>query len=212
MIFIYVILSVIYLGLSAAHDLPPLPSVVLPTNSLLLPINRQATATYCGVASLQTVMNYWQVYDGRQDVLAELLGTTDDGTKPENIVSVAQSFNLTASMKNGSALNDLREALSSGVTVILDLQAWTDQENVNWQEDWEDGHYVVLIGMNEKLIFIMDPSTAATYAYLPISEFLDRWHDYETGPEGEMIKYINLAIFINGSTPLPHPAPLLYMA
>ena len=45
--------------------------------------------------------------------------------------------------------------------------------------DWEDGHYVVAIGYDNKNIYLMDPSTLGNYTFIPIPEFLDRWHDQD---------------------------------
>jgi hypothetical protein len=199
---------------------PPLPPTSLPNNSIRLPLMRQSTFYTCGVASLQSCLYYWQVYDSTEEVLALECGTTEEnGTPPENIVRVAQSYNVTAFMRENNTLDDLEAAIHRGYTVILDVQAWTGSAAddyygdppVDWRNDWEDGHYVVLVGMDEKYVFIMDPSTGGTYAYVPRDEFLDRWHDYSTLVDGTRKEYIHMAIFIHGQDPLPYPPMITYM-
>jgi hypothetical protein len=47
----------------------------------------------------------------------------------------------------------------------------------------------------------MDPSVGSGYAYLPINEFFERWHDYEI-ENGKRREYKNLMIYIKGQNPL----------
>jgi predicted double-glycine peptidase len=193
----------------------PLPPQSLPKDAVMMPLMRQGTYYTCGVASLQSCLVYWQVYDHPEQFLAEQCGTTEEqGTPPENIVSVAQSYNLTAYMKEKSTLEDVQAAVKDGFTVMLDVQAWTydDPTTLDWSQDWEDGHYVVFVGMDDKFVFIMDPSTAGTYGYVPREQFLSRWHDYEQLADGSRREYYQLAIFIKGSNPwVPYPHDITYM-
>ena len=80
-----------------------------------------------------------------------------------------------------------------------------------WRDDWADGHYVVLVGLDSRFLYAMDPSVSAGYAYVPIPEFVERWHDVETRG-GKVRKYVHAAIFIRGTSPLRAvPAPLARM-
>ena len=199
------------------------PPPRLPHDHLVVPLFRQSTSYTCGVASLQSILYYFDVYEGREDSLATMCNTTaDDGTHPESIVAVANSFsNISAYMKTESTLDDLRRALASGVPVILDVQAWhesyddKDDAPVDWANDWEDGHYVVLVGMDSNYVYIMDPSTGAGYAYMPVDEFLQRWHDYTIAPDGSGSRqeFVHLGIYIKGPAPISsYPADIEYMA
>lgn len=200
-------------NLSQPYDPNPIPPNSLPKNSIMLPTMRQATFYTCGVASLQSCLYYWQVFDSTEEQLAIQCGTTEEnGTPPENIVAVAQSYNLTAFLKEGTTLEDLEKAIIEGYSVILDVQAWTEDEPpVDWKNTWEDGHYVALVGIDDKYLFIMDPSTGGTYAYLPKDEFLDRWHDYEILQDGSRREYVHAAIFIKGENAWPYPRSITYM-
>jgi hypothetical protein len=77
------------------------------------------------------------------------------------------------------------------------LSGWRDGESLPWPKDWEDGHYVVLAGMDKRNIFVMDPVVHSGYGYIPKKEFMDRWHDYDT--HNEVRTHHHLAVFINGS-------------
>ncbi len=186
----------------------------LPGNALKVPLFRQATGYSCGACSLQSVLCYWQVFSGQESQLYARLDTTPkDGTAPEKLVEVARSFGLTARMQEGTTLEDLRKALAQGITIILNLQAWRDAvpQAKPWKETWAEGHYVVLVGMDDHHLYAMDPSVSGAYAYLPKAEFLERWHDFEdrTGTRRE---YHQLAVFIQGAKPAgTFPRPLVKM-
>ena len=170
----------------------------LPAGALPVPLVRQSTGYACGAASLQAVLAYWGAFDGRESALYPILGTTEaDGTPPEGLVKGAHHFGLEARMKEGCTLEDLRAALAAGETVILNLQAWREAPSkaLPWKDVWEEGHYVVLVGMDERHLYAMDPSVTAGYAFLPLTEFVDRWHDY-TRAGGTRREFRHLAIFI----------------
>ncbi len=184
----------------------------LPARALPVPCFRQSTGYACGAAALQAVLRYWGVYDGQESKLYPLVGTTPErGTPPEGLVAGARHFGLQARLQEGTELADLRRAWAAGTTVILNLQAWSEAPDRArpWKDRWDDGHYVVLVGLDDTHLYVMDPSTSSGYAYLPLPEFLDRWHDY-TLEGGRRREYQHLAIFIQGRTPLAAlPAPLV---
>ena len=94
--------------------------------------------------------------------------------------------------------------------MILDIQAWPDKDPTpdDWSDNWEDGHYVVLVGMDQDFLYLMDPSTHMGYGYIPRAELAGRWHDYET-EQGKRREYRRMGIFISGKEHLPgFPAPL----
>ena len=73
----------------------------------------------------------------------------------------------------------------------------------NWTSDWEDGHYVIVIGADEPFVYVEDPSLLGSRGVIPKQEFLDRWHDY-TGAapfDPSDRAYVRLGIFISGKTP-----------
>lgn len=186
----------------------------LPAGALPVPCYRQSTGYACGATALQAVLRYWGVFDGQESKLYPLLGTTPErGTPPEGLVAGARHYGLQARQQEGTEVADLRRALAAGETVILNLQAWSDAPDraKPWKDRWDDGHYVVLVGLDDHHVYVMDPSTSGGYAYLPLPEFLDRWHDYSV-VGGRRREYRHLALFIQGRTPLAgFPAPLTRM-
>ena len=169
-----------------------------------IPDVRQSTAYSCGAAALQAVLSYYGV-DKRERALMDMLRTTEkDGTSPENIVRVAKELGFQADPREKLTFEDLEKAFREGIPVILDIQAWTvaPLEKHSWASDWEDGHYVILIGIDGEFVYVEDPSLLGTRGIIPRREFLDRWRDYTGDPPYDPSDraYIRLGIFITGKT------------
>ena len=195
-----------------ASDPRPAPEPRLPANALAVPLIRQATSYSCGTAALLSVLYYWNVYDGHESSLYPLLETTPkDGTEPPKLAAAAKSLGLRADMRSDMTLADLRLALARNETVILSMQAWRDSNEKKWADIWDSGHYVVLVGMDAQYAYVMDPSANAGYAFVPLTELLERWHDAEDR-HGVVRRYLNFGIAISGTKNLATvPGPLVRM-
>ncbi len=195
-------------------DVPDPGTVILQT----VPDVRQSTEYSCGASSLQAVLAYWG-RDVREDTLiGELNSSPEVGTPPGNILDIASAYGLSASMKEDMTVDDLRSLTQNGTPVIVAVQAWngwydsdgnwvTDIPD-NWEDVWEDGHYMVVIGVDSRNVYFEDPSLIGTRGCIPIDEFVSRWHDYETNPgdDDSKVTYSHLGILITGDTPAPFPA------
>jgi predicted double-glycine peptidase len=193
-------------ALAAPAPAPGMPGPSIPADYLPVPIMEQEQDYSCGAAAALAVLRYWQAYGGDERSLYELLGTSPkDGTPPENLARGLSWFGLESALRENMTLEDLRAALRRGDSVILDIQAWRDDEDTPWSERWDDGHYAVLAGMDEHYVYLMDPSTPERYTYLPLAELLERWHDYEDR-DGSVRRYYQTGIIARGRRPLPRPS------
>lgn len=164
-----------------------------------VPDVRQSTNYSCGSAAFQAVLNYWGGEDLREGVLTGKLNTTpQSGTSPDDIVRVAHEIGLEAEIKENLTLGDLEASIEADVPVIVPAQAWRGG-STPWADDWEAGHYMVVIGLDEKNVYLEDPSMLGSKGYIPRQEFLERWHDYNR------VKYIHAGIFIKGKEPAKYP-------
>lgn len=52
-------------------------------------------------------------------------------------------------------MNDLEIFVNRGVPVIVLIQAWREEKDFDkkWIDLWDDGHYVVVIGVDEKYVY-----------------------------------------------------------
>jgi predicted double-glycine peptidase len=177
------------LGVGAAG---PAPRPLLP-----VPIISQSTPWTCGPASLMAALVYFGVYDDTESHLtAELGATPEQGIDPASLAAVARKLGLSAEVRTGMSLDDLVEELARGSVVILALQAWASRP-VDPAKDWEDGHYVVLVGLDDARLYAMDPSVRTGYAFLERDAFLGRWHDYDIRG-GRREAYQHLGVVLRG--------------
>jgi predicted double-glycine peptidase len=183
-----------------------------PPRLLPVPLISQATPWTCGAASLMAALIYFGVFDEPESALdTALRATPEQGVPPQSIAAEARAFGLTAELRTGMTLDDLAAELARGAVVILDLQAWPAPRTSTPEAGWEDGHYVVLVGLDDQRVYAMDPSVRTGYAYLARDALLRRWHDYEVR-DGRRDQYQRLGIVLTGRPALrsypAEPAPI----
>ena len=168
---------------------------------LAVPDVRQSTDYTCGVSALQAVLGYYGI-GAREDQLAkEMAATRQDGVAPEAIVRVARAHGLTADMRENMTVDDLGAALLQHRPVIVELQAWADGHRTDWVNDWDDGHYAIVIGIEGDELVFEDPSVLGSRAVLARREFEARWHDTDFGR-----RHIRTGIVFGGRAPAPPPS------
>jgi len=168
------------------------------THILDFPNPRQSYEYSCGPGAVQAVLAYYG-RDFRESQLIDLLRTDkDDGTLIRDIVKFLNSQGLSTDIKEHMTINQLFGYLDRNIPVIVLIQAWgkpADFEN-HYKNNWNDGHFVVVIGYDYKNVICSDPALFKA-GYIPFREFMDRWHDYD---EGETRTY-NLGIAVYGKKP-----------
>jgi len=174
-----------------------------PPHLVPVPLISQSQPWTCGAAALMATLVYFRVFDEAESSLVTELGATPtDGTRVRDIVAVARRFGLAAEARTRLAVADLARELAGGAVVIAAVQAWPSSGRVSdWRSDWDDGHYVVIVGVSRNRVYVMDPSVRTGYAYLARDEFLARWHDYEV-EDGQVVVWDRLGIVIRGGSAL----------
>ncbi len=168
---------------------------------LAVPLISQAHPWSCGAAALMSALVYFGKFDEAEARLDDELGANPkNGTRVARIVDEARRFGLQAEARTGMTLEDLGREVARGSVVIAAIQAWPAQKVADWSTTWEDGHYVVVVGLSRDRVFVMDPSVRTGYAYLRRPDFLARWHDYELDA-GRKVVWDKLGIVIRGTTP-----------
>ena len=172
-----------------------------------VPDVRQAEYYSCGASSFQAVLSYWGLDAFETDLRAHLNTTPVHGTYPWDMVRVAETLGLEAEWKENLTIADLEASLRDGVPVIVDAQR-IKEPNKTWEESWATGHYMVVIGVDDRSVYLEDPDMLGTRIVMDRDEFVQAWHDYEgelpSGPETP--KYYGLGVFIRGEAPAERPA------
>jgi predicted double-glycine peptidase len=168
-----------------------------------LPLVRQSTPYTCGVASLESILQYYG-QEWREDNLArELKSNPEKGTDYHEIIRFAQSRGLRALPAENMTVDDLRRAAAAKRPVMVAFQAWGDKAG-SYAEDWEDGHYAIVAGVDDINVYFMDPSTLGNYTFIPIPEFEARWHDAYTGSGGTEVKLVHFGITFDAPSQAPY--------
>lgn len=142
-----------------------------------LHIGRQRYDYDCGPQALESVIHYYGM-DIRGDKLMKALGTSEEGTTPQAMIRVAESYGFQVKAGMHWSIKQVRQYVEAGTPVIVLLQAWADRYMTieDWRRDWDDGHYAIIIGLHKDVLLFEDPSSIRR-TWLREREFLARWHD-----------------------------------
>ncbi|MDD3677653.1 MAG: cysteine peptidase family C39 domain-containing protein [Dehalococcoidales bacterium] len=165
-----------------------------------LPGGRQTFDFDCGATALQLVMAYFGV-EVRMDELYSRLLINSNGTLIKNIIFVAEEYGFDVIEKYDTGIDEIKRFIDTSHPVIVLVQAWAEKYMTleEWHEDYDDGHYVIVVGYYENKIVFEDPSSFRK-TWLTEEEFLIRWHDKD--PETDNI--INqFALILTGRKPEP---------
>jgi len=167
-----------------------------PAHFIEMPLIRQATAYTCGCAATASVLNYWTNEEWPEMELAKILKADDkDGTRYREIADFGRRRGYKVDITQNTTLAQLFALIDKKTPPIVLLQAWPDKP-VDWKTDWDDGHYAVALGYDDKNVYFMDPSTTGHYTWIPHGEFMDRWHDIDGASE----KVVQFALVLSRST------------
>jgi predicted double-glycine peptidase len=191
-------------GFSLAAPPPDLGTRILWS----VPLFPQSTNYSCGAAALRSALAYYGVILSEADIMKAAGTTPQDGTEMEPMAALAQAKGIGATVRTDMTVAELREIAERGQLSIPTLQAYPDstpgKPNPPWGDDWDDGHYMVVIGADAHEVYFEDPSQDGSRGYIPIAEFNDRWHDLSI----KLGKMQHPAIVLEGT---PKPAVWQYV-
>jgi ABC-type bacteriocin/lantibiotic exporter with double-glycine peptidase domain len=144
-----------------------------------LPVGRQTFDFDCGAKALQLVFMYYGV-DVREDELMRELETDENGTHVENMISAAERRGFQVVARCGVSLKTVKKFVDEKYPVIVLVQSWAERYMTleDWKKDYENGHYVIIIGYSGNIIVFEDPGSIRR-TWLTDEEFIARWHDMD---------------------------------
>ncbi len=155
------------------------------------PVLRQTYNYDCGAKALQSVLVYYGI-EIREDKIINFAHTNRDGTPIKGIQETLEKHGLSYISKSMN-LDEIKHFINNEIPIIIVMQAWAENQNVNWKKDWKDGHYVVIIGYDSNKLYFEDPSSFER-TFLEYDEFKNRWHDIDVNGK----KYVNYGIAVFG--------------
>ena len=114
---------------------------------------------------------------------------------------------LEAEYEENLTLADLEDYVQEGIPVMVDCQAWrsVSQYNESWADTWNNGHWMVVIGMDNKNVYFEDPYILGSRGLMSRQEFQERWHNVRGLDETDLGEQIHMGIAIRGDKPTSHP-------
>jgi ABC-type bacteriocin/lantibiotic exporter with double-glycine peptidase domain len=145
----------------------------------LPPFQETLNQSMCGPATLKMLLMFYNLPGGElADVeLAKRCGTDPKlGTSNEQFLSTAEQFGLSAHVKTLAELNDIKAWIEKGVPVIVD---WFSPGRKDAADgDMPDGHYSIVVGLDDKNIYLQDPELGALRT-IPHEQFYRVWFDFK---------------------------------
>lgn len=195
------LLTLIFVA-DAEYNLTVLSFDTAQTGSIFLPlpILIQTTSYTCGSTSTAALLQGFGFAVTEMSMTEELHSNNEVGTYYGEIVSALLRRGFSASARNGWTISQIREVLVRGGVVMVCYQAWKEDDGP-WVLRWQDGHYSVVIGLDDTNIFLMDPSQDDGYfGYIPLVEFEARWRDID-GTDATGVPVVRFGISVERSDP-----------
>jgi predicted double-glycine peptidase len=134
----------------------------------------------CGPASLKIILDYYGAVKTEKE-LADLVGITGLGCDDKSIVTAAESLGFKAIVRNESSFDDIDTWLKKDVPVIVD---WFTRGRSDYSDSAiSEGHYSVVVGLDEKYIYLQDPEIGKLRT-MTRPDFMKVWFDFS----GETIR------------------------
>lgn len=147
-----------------------------------LPSVRQQKNFSCGAAALRAVCQYYKVGPEKEsEFIKACRSNSKAGTDWHDMIRAARSFGLSVKPVMGMKMKELQSYIDLGRPVIVCMQAWdeTPQKEKNYKK-LNSGHYVVVIGYDEKYVYFEDPVLEGERGILTYDQFKKRWHDKDS--------------------------------
>ena len=177
---------------------------------LILPLTdvQQETSYTCGASAAKSILLYYGIECTEEQIVKEFDTTESSGTSPEQLVIGFKKHGLVAIIKEHATLEDIYYNLGNNFPTLVAVQAWLENyPPKQWETTWEDGHWLIVIGMDDQNIYFEDPSLLGSRGYMSNEEFLSRWHDY-TGEvpccDSSDRQYNHLIITVEGNQVKPY--------
>jgi len=130
---------------------------------------------YCGPASLKMVLDYFGEVHSEEEIARRCKRDPELGTNDIALAKAARSYGFDVVIKNNSTFTNLNQWLKKGAPVIVN---WFTRGRSDYDDsEVPDGHYSVVVGLDEKNIYLQDPEIGALRK-IEREDFLRVWFDF----------------------------------
>lgn len=130
---------------------------------------------------MAAVLRYFGVVADEKELTNEA-GTTEDGTSFVTVAETLRDHGMTVAFRDDLDVKEIKRLLRFGYLVVIALQAWNEDVPPlgGYVGEWNSGHYVVPVAVDDASILFQDPAVAGRRSYLTHKEFLTRWHSADS--------------------------------
>ena len=141
------------------------------------PFQETLHGSFCGPAVVKMVLDYYGIEKSGAELAA--LSHKDEilGVNVKDIESVLQSFGLKVNIINNASYDDLQAAFDQGYPTIVDW--FTSGRRDYYEDSVPDGHYSVVVGLDETHIYLQDPEVGRVRKILK-DDFYRVWFDFSS--------------------------------
>jgi ABC-type bacteriocin/lantibiotic exporter with double-glycine peptidase domain len=153
------------------------PNNLLPVK----PFQETLHQSMCGPASLKMVFDYYGIEKSEAQI-AKMCNVDENlGTDDKTLKQVAEELGFKVEIKNNSAFEDIQGWLDKKVPVMVN---WFTRGRADYKDsEVADGHYSVVVGLDDEFIYIQDPEIGKLRKIVR-DDFMKVWFDFT----GEYIK------------------------
>ncbi|OGZ74257.1 MAG: hypothetical protein A3A12_02485 [Candidatus Staskawiczbacteria bacterium RIFCSPLOWO2_01_FULL_43_17b] len=151
------------------------------------PFQETLFKSMCGPASLKMVFDYYGIEKSEEEI-AKMCNVDENlGTDDKTLKRVAEELGFNVEIKNESSFEEIQEWLNKKTPVIVN---WFTRGRIDYDDSQvPDGHYSVVVGLDEEFIYLQDPEIGKLRK-IEKSDFMKVWFDFK----GEYIKPDELII------------------
>jgi len=132
---------------------------------------------YCGPASLKMVLGYWGINKSEEEVAVACNRDPNLGTDDMSLKKAAESYGLKVEIENNSSFDSIQRWLDRKVPIIVN---WFTRGRSNYgEEEVPDGHYSVVVGIDDIYIYLQDPEIGGLRK-LERDDFMRVWFDFKS--------------------------------
>ncbi|KKQ07996.1 MAG: hypothetical protein US18_C0004G0008 [Parcubacteria group bacterium GW2011_GWB1_36_5] len=139
------------------------------------PFQETLHGSFCGPAVIKMVLDYYGIEKTEAEIAVVANKNDDLGISDQDIKRVIESFGLKVEIKNLAIFEDIKSVLDKDAPVIVD---WMTRGRADYDEDdLADGHYSVVVGLDEENIYLQDPEVGRMRKLLK-EDFIRVWFDF----------------------------------
>jgi ABC-type bacteriocin/lantibiotic exporter with double-glycine peptidase domain len=145
---------------------------------------QQQKQTTCSAACLRAVL----LHHGRdipEPELEEVIGVGDHGAEVDSIARAARELGFQAEERRFKHLLEAKRYLDQGLPIIGDFRSWNRPGQ---------GHYVVIVGIDDGRAEIMDPNTPGNWRDISAQELKRRWWDWSMARPHKLMRHAGVLV------------------